>query len=91
MLAYSSLEQMGLAAVAAADSTELAIAALLLHVLAHGLGSLLFIGAGQLQLTHHSTAIADVTGLSQQSALGRLPRRWLRRDPRLPAVRALRK
>jgi hydrogenase-4 component F len=64
MLAYSSLEQMGLVAVAAAAGTKLAIAALLLHVAAHGLGkSVLFIAAGHLQLAHDSTAIADVTGV----------------------------
>lgn len=68
MLAYSSLEQMGLVAVAAAAGTKLAIAALLLHVLAHGLGkSVLFIGAGHLQLSHHSTAISDVSGVVARS------------------------
>lgn len=36
MLAYSSMEHMGLIAIAAAAGTTLAIAALLLHVLAHG-------------------------------------------------------
>ena len=36
MLAYSSMENMGLIAIAAAVGTTLAIAALLLHVLAHG-------------------------------------------------------
>lgn len=72
LLAYSSLEQMGLVAVAAAAGTKLAIAALLLHVLAHGLGkSVLFIGAGHLQLAHNSTAIADVSGvLSRGPVLG---------------------
>jgi hydrogenase-4 component F len=70
MLAYSSLEQMGLVAVAAAAGTKLAIAALLLHVLAHGLGkSVLFIGAGHLQLTHQSTAISDVSGVVSRSRL----------------------
>jgi len=70
MLAYSSLEQMALVAIAAAAGTRLAIAALLLHVLAHGLGkSVLFIGAGHLQLAHHSTAIADVSGVISRSRL----------------------
>jgi len=70
MLAYSSLEQMALVVIAAAAGTKLAIAALLLHVLAHGLGkSVLFIGAGHLQLAHDSTAIADVTGVIRRNRL----------------------
>ncbi len=70
MLAYSSLENMGLLAIAAAAGSRLAIAALLLHVLAHGLGkSVLFIAAGQLQLAHDSTTIADVTGVLRRSPL----------------------
>ncbi len=64
MLAYSSLEHMGLLALAAAAGTRLAVAALLLHVLAHGLGkAVLFVTAGQLQHVTGSTAIRDVTGL----------------------------
>jgi len=70
MLAYSSMENMGLVAVAAAAGTELAIAALLLHVLAHGIGkALVFLAAGQLQAAHDSTAIGDVTGVLARSAL----------------------
>jgi hydrogenase-4 component F len=70
MLAYSSMENMGLIAVAAAAGTRLAIAALLLHVLAHGIGkTLLFLAAGQLQATHDSTAISDVTGVLVRSRL----------------------
>ena len=70
LLAYSSLEHMGLVAVAAAAGTKLAIAALLLHVLGHGLGkSVLFIGAGHLQLAHDSTAIADAAGVVTRSPL----------------------
>ncbi len=50
MLAYSSMENMGLIAIAAAAGTTLAIAALLLHVLAHGIGkTVLFLAGGQLQ------------------------------------------
>ena len=53
MLAYSSLEHMGLLAIAAAAGTPLAIAAVLLHVVAHGLGkSVLFIASGHLQRAH---------------------------------------
>ena len=63
MLAYSSMENMGLIAIAAAAGTTLAIAALLLHVLAHGIGkTVLFLASGQLQAAHDSTAIADITG-----------------------------
>jgi len=55
MLAYSSMENMGLIAIAAAAGTRLAIAALLLHVLAHGVGkTILFLAGGQLQAAHDS-------------------------------------
>jgi hydrogenase-4 component F len=70
MLAYSSMENMGLIAVAAAAGTALAIVALLLHVLAHGLGkTVLFIVAGQLQAAHDSTAVSAVTGVLARSRL----------------------
>lgn len=70
MLAYSSMENMGLIAVAAAAGTTLAIAALLLHVLAHGIGkTVLFLASGQLQAAHGSTAIADMTGVLRRSRL----------------------
>ncbi len=70
MLAYSSMEHMGLIAIAAAAGTTLAIAALLLHVLAHGIGkTVLFLAGGQLQAAHDSTAIADITGVMRRSRL----------------------
>jgi hydrogenase-4 component F len=70
MLAYSSMENMGLIAIAAAAGTTLAIAALLLHVLAHGIGkTVLFVAGGQLQAAHDSTAIADITGVVRRSRL----------------------
>lgn len=70
MLAYSSMENMGLIAIAAAAGTTLAIAGILLHVLAHGVGkTLLFLAGGQLQATHDSTAIADITGVARRSRL----------------------
>jgi hydrogenase-4 component F len=70
MLAYSSMENMGLIAIALAAGTTLAIAALLLHVLAHGVGkTVLFLAGGQLQAAHGSTAIADITGVLQRSGL----------------------
>ncbi|MFY9919228.1 MAG: proton-conducting transporter membrane subunit [Mycobacterium sp.] len=70
MLAYSSMENMGLIAIAAAVGTTLAIAALLLHVLAHGVGkTVLFLAGGQMQVAHDSTAIADITGVARRSRL----------------------
>ncbi|BBW99789.1 hydrogenase HycQ [Mycolicibacterium moriokaense] len=70
MLAYSSMENMGLIAIAAAAGTSLAIAALLLHVLAHGVGkTVLFLAGGQLQVAHDSTAIDDITGVVRRSRL----------------------
>ncbi len=70
MLAYSSMENMGLIAIAAAAGTTLAIAALLLHVLAHGIGkTILFLAGGQLQAAHGSTAIAGITGVLKRSRL----------------------
>ncbi|BAX93832.1 proton-conducting transporter membrane subunit [Mycobacterium shigaense] len=70
MLAYSSMENMGLIAIAAAAGTTLAISALLLHVLAHGIAkTLLFLAGGQLQAAHNSTAIADITGVVHRSRL----------------------
>ena len=70
MLAYSSMENMGLVAVAAAAGTKLAIAALLLHVLAHGIGkTLVFLGSGQIQSAHDSTRISDVTGVLARSPM----------------------
>ncbi|WAJ43957.1 proton-conducting transporter membrane subunit [Mycobacterium sp. Aquia_216] len=70
MLAYSSMENMGLIAIAAAAGTTLAISALLLHVLAHGIAkTVLFLAGGQLQAAHNSTAIADVTGVMHRSRL----------------------
>ena len=68
MLAYSSMENMGLIAIALAAGTTLAIAALLLHVLAHGIGkTLLFLSGGQLQVAHNSTAVVDITGVLRRS------------------------
>jgi len=70
MLAYSSMENMGLIAIATAAGTKLAIAALLLHVLAHGIGkTVLFLASGQLQAAHDSTAIPDITGVIRRSRL----------------------
>ncbi|EQD50680.1 hydrogenase-4, F subunit, partial [mine drainage metagenome] len=68
MLAQSSIEQIGFVAVAASFGTELAIAALLLHVVVHGLGkSLAFISVGRVESGFHSTEISRVTGLLKNS------------------------
>jgi hydrogenase-4 component F len=68
LLAYSSMENMGLIAIAAAAGTKLAIAALLLHVLAHGIAkTILFLSAGHLQAAHGSTAIADIGAVLTRS------------------------
>lgn len=70
MLAYSSMENMGLIAVAAAAGSKLAIAAVLLHVLAHGVGkTVLFLAGGQLQAAHDSTAIGDISAVLSRSRL----------------------
>ncbi len=70
LLAYSSMENMGLIALAAAAGTPLAITALLLHVMAHGIGkTVLFVAGGQLQVSHGSTAIGDITGVLRRGPL----------------------
>ncbi len=70
MLAYSSMENMGLVAIAAAAGTRLAVTALLLHILGHGVvKSVLFLSAGQLQATHGTTSIADITAVLSRSRL----------------------
>jgi hydrogenase-4 component F len=70
LLAYSSMENMGLIAIAAAAGGRIAVGAILLHVLAHGGGkTVLFLGSGQLQTAHRSTALADITGVLRRSRL----------------------
>jgi hydrogenase-4 component F len=64
LLAYSSIEHMGLVVIGVGIGTPLAMAAVLLHVLGHGLGkSVLFCGAGQLLRSERTTRIAGVRGL----------------------------
>ena len=64
LLAYSSIEHMGIVTVGAAIGTPVALAAVLLHVLGHGFGkSVLFLGSGELARTEGTTAIAGVHGL----------------------------
>ncbi len=70
MLAYSSMENIGLIAVAAAAGTRFAVTALLLHVLAHGVGkTVLFVTGGTLQSAYGSTAISDISGVLARSRL----------------------
>lgn len=70
MLAYSSMENMGIVAIAAAIGTRLAVAALLLHVLAHGVAkALVFVSSGAIQGAHGSTAIANVRAVLARSPL----------------------
>jgi hydrogenase-4 component F len=70
MLAYSSIEHMGLLAVGAAIGGRLAIAAVLLHILGHGLmKSVLFCSAGQILAATGSSHITAVTALLARSPL----------------------
>jgi hydrogenase-4 component F len=64
LLAYSSIEHMGLVALAAAIGTPLAIAALLLHILAHALGkTVAFLCSGEILIAEGTTHISGVRGL----------------------------
>jgi len=64
MLAYSSIEHMGLLALGAAAGGPLGLTAVLLHVLGHGLAkSTLFVVSGRLLSAEGTTAVADVRGL----------------------------
>jgi len=65
MLAYSSMEHMGLIAVAAAIGTRLALAALLLHVAGHGLAkTVAFTASGHLLHAEHTTRIDQIRALA---------------------------
>jgi hydrogenase-4 component F len=67
MLAYSSIEHMGLLALGAATGGPLALAAVLLHVLGHGLAKgVLFLSAGQVLQTTRSSRIDAVRGLAER-------------------------
>lgn len=64
MLAYSSIEHLGLVAFGAAIGSPLALAAALLHVLGHGLTkSVLFLGAGRILQITGTSQIDGVRGL----------------------------
>jgi hydrogenase-4 component F len=65
MLAYSSIEHMGLAALGAAVGSPLAVSAVLLHLLGHGLGkAVLFCGAGRILTATGSSRIGRVRALA---------------------------
>jgi hydrogenase-4 component F len=72
LLAYSSIEHMGLVALGVATGSRLAITAALLHILGHGLGkAVAFCGAGQLLNATGSSRIAAIRGLAgRHPALG---------------------
>lgn len=64
MLAYSSIEHMGLLALAAAAGGRLAIGAALLHVLGHGLAKAsTFVVSGRILATEGTTSMAEIRGL----------------------------
>ncbi|MGA8247513.1 MAG: proton-conducting transporter membrane subunit [Nocardioides sp.] len=64
MLAYSSIEHMGLLALAAAIGSPLAIGAALLHVLGHGLAkSSTFVVSGRILVAEGTTSISEIRTL----------------------------
>ncbi|MDA8074259.1 MAG: proton-conducting transporter membrane subunit [Actinomycetota bacterium] len=64
MLAYHSIEHMGLIALGAAAGTTLAIAAVLLHILGHGLAkAVLFLASGEILLVEGTTEIDKIPAL----------------------------
>jgi hydrogenase-4 component F len=65
MLAYSSMEHMGLIAVAAAIGTRFALAALLLHIAGHALAkTVAFTASGHLLHAEHTTRIDHIKALA---------------------------
>jgi hydrogenase-4 component F len=72
MLAYHSIEHMGLIALGAAAGSSLAIAAVLLHILGHGLAKgVLFLASGEILLAEGTSEIAGVSALlSRRPVLG---------------------
>jgi len=70
MLAYSSMEHMGLIALAAAVGSPLAVGALLLHMAGHGLAkTVAFLGSGHILHRHNSSHITDVRALATRMPL----------------------
>jgi hydrogenase-4 component F len=70
MLAYSSMEHMGLIALAAAIGSRLAVAALLLHMAGHGLAkTVAFLSSGHILHRHAGSRISDVRALATRMPL----------------------
>lgn len=70
MLAYSSIEHMGLLALGAAIGSRLALAGVLLHVLGHGLAkSVAFVSSGHIQQLAGDSRISSVRHLFARSPL----------------------
>jgi len=70
MLAYSSIEHLGLVALGAAIGSPFALAAALLHVLGHGLVKcVLFLTAGRILQTEGTSRIDGVRGLAARQPL----------------------
>lgn len=68
LLAYSSIENMGLLSLGATGNSKLVVEAVLLQILVHGIGkAVLFISAGQLHQLTSSTLVERVTGISRRS------------------------
>ena len=68
MLAYSSMEHMGLMALGAAAGSPLALSAVLLHIAGHGLGkSVAFCASGEILHAEHTSRIDDVRGLAARA------------------------
>ncbi|NNN02843.1 MAG: hydrogenase [Acidimicrobiaceae bacterium] len=72
LLAYSSIEHLGLATLALAAGSTLALAAAFFHILGHGLvKSSVFLSAGEVSDAEGTTRLENITGLLQrQPALG---------------------
>jgi hydrogenase-4 component F len=72
MLAYHSVEHMGLIALGAAAGSTLAIAAVLLHILGHGIAKgVLFLASGEILLVEGTSEIKNVPALlSRRPVLG---------------------
>ena len=69
MLAYHSIEHMGLIALGAAAGIRLAIAAVLLHILGHGLAkSVLFLTSGEIMAAEGTSQIDGVRALYSPQA-----------------------
>lgn len=68
LLAYSSIEHMGLVAVAAGIGGPLALTAMLVHLLAHGLvKAATFVVAGRMLAVERTSAIVAVRGLAARN------------------------